>query len=227
MRILMAMLAFGFWSTQVFATDPVMTGPAKVVVNGVGEIVVGPDFAILTLGVTHEANTAVKAMKSVSADMTAIMKTLQKESIAERDIQTARVQVQLNNNRSQFRASNQVKVRVRDLPKLGRILGQTIADGANQVGGWSSGVRFDVSDREQYKAATRKIAVQNAMSKAKDLAEAAGASIGNIIEIKEGSGGGGLRVSGAARIGLCTDVPVAEGEVTIRSRVEMVFELLQ
>ena len=78
--------------------------------------------------------------------MTAIMETLENVSITERDIQTARIQVQLIGNKSQFRATNQVRVRVRDLPKLGRILDQTIAEGTNQVGGWSSGVRSDVSD---------------------------------------------------------------------------------
>ena len=74
-----------------------------------------------------------------------------------------------------FLASNQVTVRMRDLGGVGRILGQTIADGANQVGGWSSGVRFDVSDPAPYEAQARKAAGQNAMAKAKELAEAAGA----------------------------------------------------
>ncbi|MEP6067561.1 MAG: SIMPL domain-containing protein [Paracoccaceae bacterium] len=101
-------------------------------VNGGGEIAVVPDLAILTVGVSHEANTAEEAMSLVSTDMAAILKSLEKETKAERDIQTARVQFQgINHNRSEFRASNQVKVRVCDLAKLSRILGQTIADGAN------------------------------------------------------------------------------------------------
>ena len=74
MRFLIAIMAFGLWSTQVFATDA-----AKVVVNGVGELAVVPDLAIVTLGVRHRANTAEDAMSLVSADMSNIMTTLEKE----------------------------------------------------------------------------------------------------------------------------------------------------
>ncbi|MEO9822835.1 MAG: SIMPL domain-containing protein [Paracoccaceae bacterium] len=198
-------------------------------VNGVGEIAVVPDLAILTLEVSHEANTAEEAMSLVSTDMTAILKSLEKETMAERDIQTARIQVQPINrldNRLHFHATNQVTVRVRDLSGLGRILGQTISNGANQVGGWSSGVRFDVSDPVPYEAEARKAAVQNAIAKAKDLAEAAGARIGDIKEIRE-SGRTGRRAIEMARFSEGAEVPVAEGEVTIQSQVAMVFELIQ
>ena len=57
MRFLIAIMAFGLLSTQVFATDA-----AKVVVNGVGEIAVVTDLAIVAIGVRHRANTAEDAM---------------------------------------------------------------------------------------------------------------------------------------------------------------------
>ncbi|MEP6067560.1 MAG: SIMPL domain-containing protein [Paracoccaceae bacterium] len=88
-------------------------------------------------------------------------------------------------------------------------------------------MQFDVFDGELYRAEARKAAVQNAMTKAKDLAEAAGATVGNIIEIEEGGGRSGLQSNGSANIGLGYDVPIAEGKVTIRSQVVMVFELIQ
>ena len=223
-RFLIAALAFGIWSTQAFAEDD-----AHVVVFGAGEIAVVPDLAILSLGVRYEAVTAEEAMSQVSADMTAVMKTLSNEGIAERDIQTARIQIQPihhQGRRVQFLASNQVTVRMRDLGGVGRILGQTIADGANQVGGWSSGVRFDVSDPAPYEAQARKAAVQNAMAKAKELAEAAGATLGPIKEIRE-SGTARPRGIAMSRAATAEAVPVAAGELLIGSQVEMVFELNQ
>ena len=224
MRFLIAIMAFGLWSTQVFATDA-----AKVVVNGVGELAVVPDLAIVTLGVRHRANTAEDAMSLVSADMSNIMTTLEKETIAERDIQTSRLQIQpidRDDDGVRFIASNQLTARVRDLAKLGRILGLTISDGANEFGGWSSGVRFDVSDPAPYEAQSRKAAVQNAMAKAKELAEAAGATLGPIKEIRE-SGTASPRGIAMSRAAAIEAVPVAAGEVSISYRVEMVFELNQ
>ena len=225
MRFLIAIMAFGFWSTQVFASDD-----AEVVVTGSGEIAVVPDLAIISLGVRHEADTAQEAMSQVSADMSSIMTTLSGEGIADQDIQTARIQIQTihhDGRRVQFNASNQVTVRVRDLSGLGRILGQMIADGANEVGGWSSGVRFDVSDRAPFQAEARKAAVQDAMAKAKELAEAAGVTLGAIKKISESGGGSPRGIEIRRRANFAGDVPVAEGEVIIREDVQMVFALNQ
>ncbi len=226
MRIFLSILAIGFWASQVAAQDV-----PQIVVSGTGEIAVEPDLAVVTLGVGHEANTAQEAMNKVSSDMTALMATLEAEGIAKTDIQTRRVQIQpiyQQDRRLRFRASNQVTVRVRELTRIGAILGQGISDGANEIGGWSSGLRFDVSDPAPFESEARQAAVRNAMTKAQELAAAAGVSLGAIQEIREGGGGGNRPMPMArAEMSMAQDVPVAAGEMIIRAQVQMVFAIAE
>ncbi len=121
-----------------------------------------------------------------------------------------------------YRVSNTVQVTVRDLAKLGTILGATTGAGANNI--W--GIEFEIEDPSKLEAEARQEAVAEAKARAEQLAQLAGVKLGRVISLGE-SGGSMPRESGygysmqAAR----SDVPVQRGELTISQDVQIVFSI--
>jgi uncharacterized protein len=120
-----------------------------------------------------------------------------------------------------YRVSNTVQVTVRDLPKLGDILGATTAAGANNV--W--GIQFDIEDPSKLEAEARQKAMTQARARAEQLAQLAGVKLGRVISVGESAGGVMQRDSGygysmkAANV----SVPVQSGELTVSQDVQLLF----
>src|SRR5438128_2406350 len=81
-----------------------------------------------------------------------------------------------------YRVVNQVLVTVRDLRRLGGLLDQVVAAGANDVGGLSL-EKEDIS-AERGRALER--AMSDARARASVLAQAAGGSLGEALQVHEG-----------------------------------------
>ena len=202
-------------------------------VNGQATIEAAPDMATITVGVTQEAREADAALAATSAAVAEVLDRLKAAGIEYRDMQTRGLSLQpvWSNYRGQddtppritgFVANNSIVVRVRDLGSLGRVLDQTVQDGANRF----DGLQFGLQDPAPLEAEARKAAVRDAMARAADLAEAAGVVLGPIQSISESGGVSRpmqMEIS-AARASM--DVPIAAGEVGIRGQVSMVFEIL-
>ncbi|MCY1245164.1 26 kDa periplasmic immunogenic protein [compost metagenome] len=121
---------------------------------------------------------------------------------------------------------NGVSVRVRDLAKLGEIVDKSVTLGVNQGGG----VQFTNDKPEGVITEARKAAVADAIVKAKVLAEAAGVSIGKILNISEQ----GFRPepvpmmrAGMAKEYAADAAPVATGENSYNVTVNVTFEIKQ
>ncbi|ARE40057.1 Protein of unknown function DUF541 [Rhodovulum sp. P5] len=199
-------------------------------VSGYGAVDVIPDMATVTLGVTHEARTADRAMAAVSDDLSAVLDGLRSAGIADTDLQTSGLDLSpvwssygsgQRREITGFVASSTVTARLRELDRLGVLLDEVIADGANGFRGLS----FGVQDRDPILDAARRAAVQDARAKAKLYADAAGVALGPILLIEEGGVQTprpmmleGMRAASDA-------VPVAPGEVTISASVTMVFQI--
>jgi uncharacterized protein len=121
-----------------------------------------------------------------------------------------------------YRVSNTVQVTVRDLTKLGTILGATTGAGANNI--W--GIQFEIEDPSKLEAEARQEAVAQAKARAEQLAQLAGVKLGRVVSVgvaggaMPGEGGYGYSMQ-AAR----SDVPVQRGELTISQDVQIVFAI--
>ncbi|TIP32217.1 MAG: DUF541 domain-containing protein, partial [Mesorhizobium sp.] len=80
-----------------------------------------------------------------------------------------------------YQVTNTLSVRVRDVDKTGEILDKAVSLGVNQGGG----IAFTNDDPKATITEARKKAVADAMAKAKTLAEAAGVSLGKVLEITD------------------------------------------
>ncbi len=199
----------------------------RLIVTGEGAVDSVPDMATITMGVTSEAKTAREAMAETSEATAAVLEALTGAGIEPRDMQTRDLALNpLWDNRSSgernivgFQASNTVFVRVRDLDALGEVLDEVIQSGANQFRGLSFGLQEPGPALDE----ARRRAVAEAMRKAELYAEAAGLTLGPVLELTESDGNVGPVMMERAMMAM--DVPIAAGEVTTNANVTMIFGL--
>ncbi|WP_026618972.1 uncharacterized protein M728_002162 [Ensifer sp. WSM1721] len=167
---------------------------AVIKVSGEGRSTTAPDMAILQLSVVKDAKTAREALDANNKAMEDVLAALKQSGIAERDLQTSGFSIMPQYNYPQnndggnrppelvgYQVVNGVSVRVRDLTKLGEVLDKSVTLGVNQGGG----IEFTNDKPDAVITEARKAAVADAINKARVLAEAAGVSLGRLIEIAE------------------------------------------
>ena len=154
--------------------------------------------------------------------------------IADRDIQTANLSINprydYEKNRSRpeligFRASNTVRIRVRDLDKAGAVIDQSVSTGANSL----SGISFSFAEPKPLYNAARRDAVADAMSRAALLADAAGVELGSILTIQDGFSArptpyDSIVVTGQRAMAEAAP-PIEVGETSVRANVTIIYEI--
>ena len=200
--------------------------------SAMGETRVAPNMASISLGVMTEGKTAAEALAANATRMTAVMATLKKAAIAEKDIQTSNLSVnpQYRYVENQapvligYQVSNQVTIVVRDLKKLGAAVDATVTAGANQV----NGISFGLSDPSAAENAAREAAVRALTAKADLLARATGYRILRLVTLSEGGGYSPQpmpMVAMAMRSEAKDASPISGGELSVRIDITAVYEL--
>jgi uncharacterized protein YggE len=198
-----------------------------VTVTGQASVKVAPDTAVIRIGVTSHGKTAREASDTNAKKMTAVMNAIKQNGVAESDIQTSRLSLQPQydskggaNRLLGFQVTNQLTVKIHDIGRLPTLLDRAIASGANEM----SGIEFVVSKRSKLLDQVRDEAVVDARRKAALYAKAAGAKLGRVVSITEEGAPTPPRPFATMRAGAGA-VPVAPGEVTLRARVTVSYEL--
>ena len=212
---------------------------SNIVVTGEGEATLSPDMALIQLAVVREAETARAAMDSNNEAMTAVIAALKEAGIEARDLQTNGLSIEPRyvypnekNGESQprivgYQVTNGLTVRIRDLDKVGEILDRSVTLGVNQGGS----IVFTNDDPSEALNEARKRAVEDAVSKARTLAEAAGVALGDVLQISENTVGNPPPMPLGAKVmrmeAAADAVPVERGESSYTVRVNVTFELDQ
>ncbi len=206
--------------------------PRMLSVNGLGQVSAPPDLAVIQAGVQTSAESAGQALRANSTAMAAVLDVLRESGIAERDLQTTNVRVQpeyrhdRNTGQAEmigYQAGNDVRVRVRDLDRLGELLDALVSAGGNQL----HGISFAIDDPAPLLDQARDRAVQDARHRAERYAAAAGVRVGKVLSISESDAAIPrplMRVM-AAEMDMGSAVPIASGEQDINVSVNLVFEL--
>jgi len=172
------------------ATDPAAAGEHTISVSGTGRVLVDPDLADLRLGVTIEKPTVKEAREANATAMSAVIDSLRKLGVAEKDIQTSTLSLQpVYDYRADgqqprligYNLTNAVAVTIRDLDKVGDAIDAALQAGATTL----DGVTFRVEDQAAAEKQAREAAMSEAKAKAQTLASAAGVSIGGVASISE------------------------------------------
>jgi hypothetical protein len=161
--------------------------------------------------------------------MEAVLAKLRELGLAEKDMQTANFSI--NSERRgpeetdvQYRVSNMVQVKVRDLSQVSEVLDAAVEAGANQV--W--GVSFTIEDEKALEDEARTKAMEDARQRAEALAGLAKVELGQALVVaesgtvspvlmKQGLGGGGAAMDAASV------VPISPGEVQVTYQVEVTY----
>lgn len=226
----------GLVNAQDIATPEttLAVGVPTVSVSGHGQVNVPPDTASVSIGIDVIQPTLAEAQEQATAQATTLIEALKAAGIADEDIQTAYFSVNILRDYSEnadptqitgFEIMNQLQLTVRDTDMLGDLLDEAVNAGANSI----NGVTFYVDDQTAAASEARKLAVEDARTKAEELAAAAGLTLGPVVSIAEGTvspmpppmyggAGGGMAKAEAA-------VPVQPGSSTIAVDVAMTFEL--
>jgi uncharacterized protein YggE len=123
-----------------------------------------------------------------------------------------------------YRVTNTVDVTIHDMSKIGPVLDTAVAAGANNV--W--GINFALDNTDALGVQAREKAVADARSRAQSLAKLQGLSLGPVVSVSEVVG----ERSGPVRPMMMTfnasmgdGVPVASGELSYSSEIEVVYSL--
>jgi uncharacterized protein len=213
------------------ATPTAAATAATITVNGVGNVTMPPDTASVTLGVTIVEKTLKDAQAKASTQMDAVIAELKADGVKDADIQTSNYSVSVNQTYDSngvpgevtgYTVSNQVAVVVRDLPKLGSILDKVVEQGANAI--W--GINFYVNDQTDAAKQARELAVVDATEHAKQIAAAAGGSVGKVVSINETSSPSTMNVSYGGK-GAGGGTPIQTGSTTVSASVSITFVFVQ
>lgn len=174
-------------SSPALAAEPMQR---TLIVSGEGKVFAKPDQAILSSGVVTRGRTAVQAMADNAKAMNAVFATLKKLGIPDKWIQTSSYSVgpiyttdkDGMQHLSGYEASNNVTVTVSDMTKVGMSIDALAQAGSNSM----SGISFTFANPKPLMASARRMAVADAIERAKLLAQAAGVTLGPIMTIQDG-----------------------------------------
>jgi len=212
----------------VMAAEPDQQHDRTVSVSATGSVAAEPDLATISTGVVSEADTAREALSRNTATMAKVIEGLKALGIAAQDIRTTAVNVEprYRSVKDQapaivgYQVVNQVRITARDLKRLGEVLDQIVNLGVNQVGG----ITFEVSKAEELRDEARKVAMANALRRARLYASSAGAEIGPVVMISEDAPASGPRPM--ARTSLAAgDVPIEPGSQRLEVKIHVTWAL--
>jgi uncharacterized protein YggE len=218
-----------------FADEPSQKPKREIVVQGQGKILAEPDMARVWIEVDEEGLHLDAVSQEVRRKINDVLKVLKDQNIAPKDIQTESYHVAPKlewkngkTSRAGYTVSNQVMVQVHDLKKTGVILAEALDAGANRV----NGPQFEFENPQALERKALVLALEDAKAKAALLAETAGATLGEVVSIQEGSTAlpGPLQprafgALSAASAGLAKEEPISPGEQTIQAMVTAAFAL--
>jgi len=227
--------------------DLVCDGERTIQVSGTAVVNVIPDRVLIQLGIQSNASTPQRVEAVNSATINNIIRALKSQGVEEKDVVTDWYVIQPiyddydSLDIEGYRINNVVAVTLRDISNVNKVIIAALNAGANQV----VNVEFYLSDLRKYRDQARDLAMKAAGEKANDLASAAGAKTGCVMNINEntwsqyygGWYGGQSRdlwtqnvmqnaAPAGGESGILTDAgPVNLGQISVRAEVSASYSL--
>jgi uncharacterized protein YggE len=203
-------------------------GPPVIVTTGQASIDLAPDVAWVSIASEARAATPAAAQQQSAEAMNAVQAALASAGIGRADIRTTGYAVQADVERSGGRtrvigyiARNQIEVRVRDLARLGPVIDAAGASGATSM----SGLRFDLADRATAERDALRQAVEDAMGRARALADGARVTLGPIVRIDEQAQIRSVYARQMMQASAPVETPVSPGQVQITAQVTVTVQI--
>jgi len=196
--LILMLVAISLPSFKVRAAPPAVTTEVpeqvcntgrSIQVSGTAVVNVTPDRVLIQLGVQSNATTPQKVENVNSTTINRVIQALKAQGIEDKDIVTDWYVIDpIYEDYSSlyikgYRINNIVAITLRDISKVNKVIIAALNAGANQV----VNVEFYLSNLRKFRDQARKMAMKAAQEKAQDLASAAGAETGCVMNINENS----------------------------------------
>lgn len=214
-----------------------ITGPANqpmlrtINVTGSAQITLTPDVAYIAIGVQTQNENATEAVSGNNTLSQQVIDAIKALGVDAKDIRTTSFNIYPSQKYDQnnqltgtiFVVDNTVSITLRDLQKIGDIVGAAVTAGANNI----NSIQFDMLDKSGALTDARKAAIDDARKQATEISTAAGVTLGDVQSINfynnypisvpmadnKASGIGG------------DSVPISAGQLTITVDVNIVYEI--
>ena len=211
------------------------SGTETISVTGYGEARGNPDIATLNLGVNvvnSSIDTAVEESNEAVARLTAALTGM---GILGVDIQTTNFNVWREDIYSpetgqvtgefRYHVDSSLTVNVREITKASEVLKVGLQNGANNIYGPS----FAIDNTDVLAAQARAGAVADARARAEQVAAELGLTLGEVMSVKEVSGGPVFAYFAAAGQGGGggEGPPISEGSLTVNIQLEVSFAIVR
>ena len=164
----------------------------SLVVTGEGAASGTADHCLITLSLNVMAATSADALDQVGALAEQFLEVVLAQGVARSDVQTLRISLQdwLDKDSRSVTArvaTYMLLVRVTGLETVGPLLAEVAPITGNSL--QVQGIRLAMGDPKPVLAEARRAAVEDALAKAHELAQAAGVQLGKITSIEEADTG--------------------------------------
>lgn len=216
--------------------SPSPVAPGTITVTGEGKVSAAPDIAEMSFGVTTGVKaTSKEASAAIAESMNKVVAAAKAQGIDDKDIRTESFYLNpsydWNDGRQRLRgyeATQSLRVKVRDLDKVGDVLTAVTDAGANQAGG----VEFMLEEPGAKETEARTEAIADAKKKAEALAAQLGQALGDVQSFNENGGGYYPRPMMMAKaesydmaVGGAPAMAMPSGEEDITVNVSITYEL--
>jgi len=161
-------------------------------VTGEGKVTAVPDLATLRLGIEAEEASVAEAQDKASLAMDSVMNVLDSEGIAEKDIQTQYFNIhrvtKWDRTKEEevvtgYRVTNIVTAKIRKIEEAGTVIDAVVKAGGDLTR--IDSINFSVEDPSDYYEEAREEAMDDAKTKAQQLAKLGGVRLGKQTYISE------------------------------------------
>ena len=208
------------------------TSSLGIAVGGRGRVTGIPDTLQIQMGVTVSRRSVADAMQEAADLADALLAVLDGEGVAEQDIQTREFSIfpeydyQFDRERLiGYQVTNLFEVTVRDLDAASSVIGAAAATGGDAIR--IRNVRFVLEDDRALVQEARAAAWQDAITKAQELADLAGVSLGSPLSITESfvPSSTGFRYD-EEYLSATLAAPIEPGALTVDITIQVQFSIL-
>lgn len=211
-----------------------------ITVTGYGVAYGSPDIVRLGLGVEVSEQDVKLAMDQVNSRMNAVLAALKERGVATEDIRTEYYSIWQDYSYSAsgmsmtdggerpapfYRVSTTAQIIVRDSSAVGELIAASVDAGANVI----NYIEFSIEDRSMLESEARGLAVADARSRAEELAGTLGLTLGEPVNVVEGTNGGVPMMGGGGGYGggvAEASVPaISGGQLSVSMNVTITYAL--
>jgi uncharacterized protein YggE len=200
-------------------------------ISAEGKVTSTPDMAMINTSVVVDGDTASKAQSDANKKSESIISFLKSKGIPAEDIKTAAYNTYPKYNYINgvsniigYTANQSLNIKVHKLDLVGTLLDGITQNGANQI----DSVNYDFNDPDGFKEQAREMALANAKTKAQNLANAAGVSLGKLVSFSENVSGDGpipMFDKGLGMGGGGSSAAIQPGTQDIVAQVNVVYQI--